>query len=273
MFGPVEVDEPEIPFEGTADDPQPEEDGAGELVPLQGELVSMFGRGGPETALEIVESYADAFKAFVKDHDLTLEMVDGSDYVLSPGWEAGGQLTGVFTEIEATRQLDAGWWARAFAHRPATGERWTSREAVCLRTEMGKRWKSESELLAMAQTRAARNALRAAISIIVNAAGFDSAPLEERAASPKQRGMLFAIFAQLEQVKRRGKDGWKDWTTEATLKRYGKRISGLNRAQMSEVIDGMARLQKDLAAGGGEPEAEYEPTTEQEWEEAERIEF
>jgi hypothetical protein len=260
------VEEEEVPFEG-----EPEDDGGGELgrelVP-SGELVSLFGHGGPDQALATVEIYADAFKRFVKDHELTLEMEDGADYVLSPGWEALGQLTGVFAEIEWTEPAPGGWKARAFAHRPSTGERWTSREAVATRAEIGKKYKPDSDLLSMAQTRATRNALRAALSVVVNAAGFDSAPPEERQHSPKQRAMLFAIFQQLEQEQPRGKDGWKDWATNGTLRRFGKRISGLNRQEMTFTIE---RTKQVLEEVRGETDG-YEPT-EAELAEAEGMEF
>jgi hypothetical protein len=256
------VDEEEIPFEGNGES----EGSSREMVPA-GELVSLFGHGGPDQALATVEIYADAFKRFVKEHELTLEMEDGADYVLSPGWEALGQMTGVFAEIEWTEPAPTGWKARAFAHRPSTGERWTSREAVATRAEPGKKFKSDSELLSMAQTRATRNALRAALSVVVNAAGFDSAPPEERAHSPRQRGMLFAIFQQLEQEQPRGKDGWKDWATRGTLSRFGKRISGLNRQEMTFTIERAKQVLAELQGGNG-----YEPT-DAELAEAEGMEF
>lgn len=259
-----EVLEEDVPFEGEIDEP---ETTGRELVPA-GELVSLFGSGGPDAALATVEVYADAFKRFVKEHELTLEMEDGADYVLSPGWEALGQMTGVFAEIEWTEPAPAGWKARAFAHRPSTGERWTSREALATRGEPGKKWKSDSELVAMAQTRAARNALRAALSVVVNAAGFDSAPPEERQHSPRQRGMLFALFAQLEVLQPRGKDGWKDWATNGTLSRFGKRISNLNRQEMTFTIERTKQVLAEMQSDGDG----YEPT-DVELAEAEAMEF
>jgi hypothetical protein len=258
----------DVPFEG---EPEPEQPAGGELVPAAGELVSLFGAGGPDAALATVELYADAFKRFVKDHELTLEMEDGADYVLSPGWEALGQLTGVFAEIEWTEPMQGGWKARAFAHRPSTGERWTSREAMATRAEPGKRYKSDSELVAMAQTRASRNALRAALSVVVNAAGFDSAPPEERAHSPKQRAMLFSLLAQLQAIKPKPKvgneDGWKHWATQGTLSRFGKRISGLNRQEMTVAIERTKQVLAELDGGNG-----WEPS-EDEIAQAEGIEF
>ena len=259
-----ELHEDDIPFE--LDDINQD---AGELAIVETELVSMFGRHGPREAMALVEEYADTFKRFIVDHELTLEMEDGSHYVLAPGWEAGGQLNGVFTEIEWTQPVDGGWKARAYAHRPQTGERWSSREAVCMRSETGKRYKSDSDLIGQAQTRAARNALRASISIIVNAAGFDSAPPEERPASPKQRAALFALLNQLEQIEPRGKDGWKNQVTNWTITKFGVRISGLNRGQMGSVIDGM---QQRLDQHGGEEYDSYDPSPE-ERAEAEGIEF
>jgi hypothetical protein len=270
----AEDEEEDIPFvvDDTDDEAGdgPQEPPGGELVPT-GELVSLYGRGGPEAALGTLERYADAIKQFVVEHDLTLEMEDGTRYVLSTGWEADGQLHGVFTEIEWTQEIADGWKARAYAHRPATGERWTSREAVATRKEQGKRYKPDTDLIGLAQTRAARNALKAALSITITAAGFDAAPPEERRHSPKQRAMLFALFAQLEQVRPRGKvtgdtgrqeDGWKVWATKGTLATYGKRISELNRQEMGWTIDRVQQVYDDLSSngGGGDPGEASFPT-------------
>ena len=235
----------DVPFEEPEQPAEPAEASAGELVAVDADVVSLFGPGGVEVALARVERYADALKAFVKEHELTLEMEDGSDYVLTPGWEALGQMLGIFAAVEQTERVEGGWKARAFAHR--FGERLTAREAICLRAEFGKERKPEMELHAMAQTRACRNALKAALNIVVNAAGFDTAPPEERPATPRQRAMLFAILNRLERLYPRGRGGWKAWTTDATMRRYGKRISGLNRRQMGTVIDGMGKLAGDLA--------------------------
>ena len=266
------LDEEDIPF--TVDEDEEPEPIASmpstELVPT--ELVSVFGRGGPEQALAAVESYATAMRSFITAHDLALEMEDGSLYVTAPGVEATGQLTGWFAEVEWTERIEGGWKARAYAHQPVTGRRSASREAVCTRSEKGKKWKSESDLLSLAQTRACRKALGATLSIIWNAAGYESAAPEEKPHTPKQRAMLFALLAQLQTVKPKRKvdneDGWKHWTSQGTLGRYGKRISGLNRAEMTEVIERVKQVHDDLTANGNG----HEPTAE-ELAEAEAIEF
>jgi hypothetical protein len=268
------VDEEDIPF-AVEEDEEPEpivSVPSTELVPT-GELVSVFGRGGPEQALAAVEAYATAMRNFITAHDLALEMEDGSLYVTAPGVEATGQLTGWFAEVEWTERVEGGWKARAYAHQPGTGRRSASREAVCTRSEKGKQWKSESDLLSLAQTRACRKALGATLSIIWNAAGYESAAPEEKPHTPKQRAMLFALLAQLQTVKAKRKvgneDGWKHWASQGTLARYGKRISGLNRAEMTEAIERVKQVHEALTSNGDDG---YEPSSD-ELAEAEAIEF
>jgi hypothetical protein len=267
------LDEEDIPFEADDDEPEPIASvPSTELVPT-GELVSVFGRGGPEQALAAVESYATAMRNFITAHDLALEMEDGSLYVTAPGVEATGQLTGWFAEVEWTERIEGGWKARAYAHQPATGRRSASREAVCTRSEKGKKWKSESDLLSLAQTRACRKALGATLSIIWNAAGYESAAPEEKPHTPKQRAMLFALLAQLQTIKPKRKvdneDGWKHWASQGTLARYGKRISGLNRAEMTEAIERVKQVHEDLTSNGDNG---YVPSAD-DLAEAEAIEF
>lgn len=268
-----EVLEEDIPFD-VDDEPEPEAaETSTELVPAGGQLVNLFGSGGPEEALEAVEKYADAFRKFITEHDLALEMEDGSLYVTAPGVEAGGQMTGWFTEIEMTEQIEGGWKARAYAHQPLTGRRGASREAICMRAEKGKTWKPENDLLSQAQTRACRKALTATLSIIWNAAGYDAAAPEDKPHTPKQRAMLFAIFNQLQTVKPKPKvgkeDGWKHWATQGTLARFGKRISGLNRGEMTWTIERVKQLHEELSSNG---DGDYEPS-EEELRDAEGIEF
>lgn len=258
-----EIIDGDIPFEGT-DNPKPGTD----ISPISAP-VSLFGMVDANDALVHVEQYANALKEFVKAHDLTLEMEDGTDYLTLPAWEALGQMIGVFAEVEWTEQLVGGWKARAVAHT-RSGERLTAREGICMKAEMGRNYKPEFDLHGMAQTRACRNALKAALSIVVNAAGYDTTDPAEKAMSPKQRAMLFKMFERLEKYKPRGKNGWKDWTTNATQKKYGKRISGLNRGEASEVIDGMAKLLDKYKSG--EAREDFQPTSD-ELNEAQTIEF
>lgn len=235
------VDEDEIPFEGADDKP-------GELVVANNgnDIVTLFGTGGPEMVLAKVEQYATAIKDFIVAHDLALEMEDGTQYPVAEAWEGLGQMMGVYAVVESTEQLQGGWKARAFTHRH--GERLTAREAVCMRAEPGKNYDSESAIQGMAETRACRKALKSALNLVVNAAGYTT-PADEKSMSPKSRAMLFACLTRIEQLKPRGgknASGWKDWVTAATMKRYGKRISGLNQREANEVITGMLRLEEEL---------------------------
>lgn len=258
------IDETDIPFEGPNESATP----GTALAPIDAPI-SLFGMVDANDALTHVEAYANVLKDFVKAHDLTLEMEDGTDYLTLPAWEALGQMIGVFAEVEWTEQIQGGWKARAVAHT-RSGERLTAREGICMKSEMGRNYKPEFDLHGMAQTRACRNALKAALSIVVNAAGYDTTDPAEKPMSPKQRAMLFKTFERLEKHKPRGKNGWKEWTTAATLKKYGKRISGLNRAEASEVIDGMVKLLDKYLSG--EVGADFQPTA-SELEEAQKIEF
>lgn len=270
-----EILEPDIPFE--LEDEQPDDPAAEpstDLAVPSSQLVGLFGQSGPRETFQAIEMYATELREFLDQHDLALEMEDGSLYVTAPGVEAGGQLTGWFAEVDWTEQIPNGWKARAHAQQPDTGRRGGSREAVALRTEPGKKWKSESDLQSLAQTRACRKALNATIGIIWNAAGYDADP-EEKPANPKQRALLFVLFEQLGQLDGPGKEWWKDWATRGSLSRFGKRISGLSRGEMTWLIERMKReLEERSRVDEDEPYDGdgYEPT-EEEIAEAEAIEF
>lgn len=272
------VDDEDIPFETeNGDEPSAGAEPSTALDIVDGDLVSVVGAVGLEEALERVEQYATALTDFVKAHELTLEMEDGTPYLLSPAWEALGQLTGYYALVEWTKPIQNGWEARAIVHKPSTTDAaelltYTARHGICTRAEFGRDRKPEHELHAMAQTRACRNALRACLSIIPNSAGFDSTPMEERPASPRQRAMLFAILNRMNRLQPRGRDGWKNEVTKRTEKQFGKRISGLTREQMRRVIERMQQEADELA---GTPKAErssFEPS-EAEIADAERIAF
>jgi len=264
-----EVLDEDIPFE--VDGELAEEAGPSEALELRtAPLVSMFGPGGPEETIAAIERYAQAMRRFITDHDLALEMEDGSLYVTAPGVEAGGQMLGWFSVVDTTEQITGGFKARAHAYQPDTGRTGAARDAVATRSERGKAYKTDSDLISLAQTRACRKALNATLSIIFDAAGYDAADPSEKPHTPKQRAMLFALFAQLDQVKRKGKDGWKDWATQGTLARFGKRISGLNRAEMTETIERVKQVHEELT---GSPNGDGPDPTVDDFAEAEGIEF
>jgi hypothetical protein len=252
------IEDEDIPFVLDDDDAPPAAGTDLELAP-RAALVNLFGEGDVDVALAYVEMYATRLLAFVQAHDLTLEMEDGTPWLLSPGWAGLGQLTGTFAKIVHTEQIAGGWKASAIAVR--RGDELASHDAVCLRAERGKNYMSDNELLQTAQTRARRGALKDCLSIIVDAAGIDSTPLDERKASPRQIAALMVVLEKLSRTKasKRTKAQWKDWTTEKTLARYGKRISGLTAGEWRQVIDGMQRKLDDAEAASADPEEKFEP--------------
>ena len=76
---PGDAVEEDIPFEGPE---EPSTAVALEVRPAGG--LGLFGTGGPAEQLVLVEQAATELKRFVVDHDLTLEMEDGTDYLKRP---------------------------------------------------------------------------------------------------------------------------------------------------------------------------------------------
>lgn len=215
-----------------------------DLVPTSSRPVGLFGAVDAERALALVEEHATALKRFVLEHDLALEMETG-EWVTLPGWEALGAWLGVFAVVDPDTvvQIEGGWRAYARAVTRA-GEVVGGEVGLCLRSEDGKRYAPEHDLCATAQARARRNALRSALSVVVSAAGFDTVDPAEKPITPRQRAKLFALLRQLSTLDDRGRSEkeLKEWVTQGTLTRFGKRISGLTRGEAKRVIDGVQRL-------------------------------
>lgn len=254
---------------------EPDQNGSGDLVHVpQGQPLGLFGNLDPTTALQEVERHATALKKFVTEHDLALEMEDG-EWVTLPGWEALGTWLGVFSVVDAAsvEQIQGGWKAYARAITRA-GEVVGGAVGICLRAEVGKQYAPESDICSMAQARARRNALRGALSIVVNAAGFDTQLPDEKPMTPRQRAKLFAMLKQYAKVDEKGRTDkqLKDWITDGTLRRYGKRISGLNRGEAKKVIDGVQAM-LDMKMPKEETDGTvFEPSPQAEAE-AERLDF
>lgn len=231
------------------------------------QIVSVFGTADVQMTLEKLTEFANQIQAFMKEHDLTLEMEDGSDYPLAEAWEGLGQMMGVYAEAEGLKRDGDGWVAKAFAHM--NGRRLTARYGFCSRSEPGKKWKAEHDILAQAQTRACRNALKAALNIVMNAAGYDGGDPDNKAMTPKQRANIFALLKQIDTFEGKGEKAQKDWLTNATLRRFGDRISGLNRLQAAQVISGLEGKVQTLETGDPET-SEWVP---EDFEDAEAIDL
>jgi hypothetical protein len=119
-----------------------------------------------------------------------------------PTWQLLGQSFGI-TAITAGDPVEVKpgtWQARGEAY-PVGASRDTqpigAAVALCSRSEPGKKYKSDHDLAATAQTRAQRNALRSALGAILIAAGFEIAD-PEGPATKEQVGLLWQLARELE---------------------------------------------------------------------------
>lgn len=206
-------------------------------------LSQIVGTGDTRALLEQVEanvrSIIDVARArgFVRHYGESQQEFYGE-----PAWALLGMTYGLVPFIEWTRPVDNGWEARAVL-RTRDGQEVASAEAMCTRTEPGRRNASDHTLRAMAQTRARRNALRSALGAALVLAGFDFAD-PEAPATPAQVGLLHQLEREL------------GWSPEE-----GHRAAGvgsykeLTREQAAELIDAWTAL-RDSAGRVGPVEGE-----------------
>lgn len=152
-----------------------------------------------------------------------------SDFYGVPAWQLLGMTYGVSPIIEWVKPIDGGFHARAVA-QTRDGSIVGAAEALCLRKEPGKQYKSDHDIAAMAQSRAQRNALRSALGAALVLAGFDFPDPESPATNP-QIGMLHQLEREL---------GWthEEGHTCAGVDSY----KDLTREQAAEVIDHWQQL-------------------------------
>lgn len=162
----MKTKEKEAPPQGTGNAPA--------LIPKK-ELVL---EGDPEAQLAFATKAANALMKVVKP-----KKINGKDYMMFGGWQTLGRFFGSTVGVEWTKPIlnekgaVVGYEARAEVLQ--NGQRISSAEASCLRTERNWTSKDEFSLKSMAQTRAAAKALRNAFGWVAELAGLESTPAEE----------------------------------------------------------------------------------------------
>lgn len=134
--------------------------------------------GDPEKQLEFAKKAANALMKVVKP-----VKIGGKDYLQFGGWQTLARFFGATVGVEWTKPiLDkdnkvVGFEARAEVLQ--RGEKISSAEASCLRSERNWNTREEFALKSMAQTRASAKALRNAFGWVAELAGLESTPAEE----------------------------------------------------------------------------------------------
>ena len=197
-------------------------------------------------------------RGFVTDYDLKDRegnVVAQRAFFHLPTWQLLAQAWGLtaFTEGEP-EEIKPGTWRAAAVTQVIEDGRVVGRAvAFCSRAEPGKKFKTDHELAATAQSRAMRNAIRSTLGSLLIAAGVDF-PDPDAPATKEQVGMLHQLEREL---------GWthEQGHQEAGVSSYKQ----LTREQASELIDRWQQLRAqqggvgDMAVSGaaaetGEPE-------------------
>src|SRR3990167_2249264 len=157
---------------------EPKQETAPAIVPRK-ELIL---EGDPETQLEFAKKAATALMKVVESKPKKV-IINGKQYLEYGSWQTLARFFGATAGVEWTKPilnqkgLVVGYEARAEVLQ--RGERISSAEASCLRTERNWASRDEFALKSMAQTRAAAKALRNAFGWVAELAGYQSAPAEE----------------------------------------------------------------------------------------------
>ena len=219
----------------------------------QGDALStILGTGDTRSALAQVERNVRDIIAVCRDRGFITHYVNEnrktgevreSDFYGFPAWQLLGLTYGVSPIVEWVKAIDGGFQARAVA-QTRDGGIVGAAEALCLRKEPGKQYKSDHDLAAMAQSRAQRNALRGALGAALVLAGFDF-PDPEAPATKAQKGLLHQLERELGLTHEQGH-------VEAGVDSY----SDLTREQAAEVIDRWQRAEQESAGVAGESSGE-----------------
>jgi len=206
-------------------------------------LSTILGTGDTRSALAQVERNVKDIIDVCRDRGfITTFNREGkvSEFYGFPAWQLLSMTYGVTPIVEWTKPVDGGYMARAVA-QTRDGTIVGAAEALCLRKEPKKQSSTDHTLMALAQTRAQRNALRSAFGAALVLAGFDFPDPQAPATNP-QVGMLHQFERDL---------GWThdEGHAEAGVDSY----KDLTREQAAEVIDRWQAI-KDAR-----PESRYLP--------------
>ena len=201
-------------------------------------LSTILGTGDTRSALAQVERNVKDIIEVCRDRGFITQFNrEGkvSEFYGFPAWQLLSMTYGVTPIVEWTKPVDGGYMARAVA-QTRDGTIVGAAEALCLRKEPKKQSSTDHTLMALAQTRAQRNALRSAFGAALVLAGFDFADPDAPATNP-QVGILHQLEGDL---------GWThdEGHAEAGVDSYKQ----LTRERAAELIDQWQSL-KDARPG------------------------
>ncbi len=205
-------------------------------------LSTILGTGDTRAALAVVERNVNDIIDVARERGfITTFENEGKkrEFYGYPAWQLLAMTYGVTPIVEWTKPVDGGYMARAVA-QTRDGGIVGSAEAICLRSEPRKQRATDHTLLAMAETRAQRNALRSAFGAALVLAGFDF-PDPNAPATTDQIGVLHQLEREI------------GWTHEQGHIEAGDVASykELTREEASELIDRWTVLRD--SAGRPEP--------------------
>lgn len=159
-----------------------------DLVPVEGQIVTIFGTDDPDLILQEAAKRAERLKNIVKEQGL-VQRIGKSDHIQLEGWSALGNFFGVYAVPDPSpRELYEdlgrgpeliGFEAYVRAVRMADGAVVGAATARCTKKEKNWKDKDDYQLESMAQTRASGKALRGPLSFIMVLAGYKPTPAEE----------------------------------------------------------------------------------------------
>lgn len=173
-------------------------EGAGALVPVG--PTNLLGITEPDAYLEHVQRIANQLVQIVDQQQL-YTMIGGSKHIEVKAWTYLGSMLGVFASIVDEpsfvkgREGSGGGWKATAEARTLGGALVGRATALCMRDERNWRDADEHDVMAMAQTRAIRNALRHPLGFIVQMAGFEIP--EDKPRSSEANARFHALLSDL----------------------------------------------------------------------------
>ena len=175
-----------------------------DAVVEHGTQVTLFGTDDPSLVIERASAIATALADVIKKQGLAT-MIQGKSHVRVEGWTVLGSMIGVFPVLESCEAIEIdgidGFVATVNA-QTMNGNVIGKATAYCMRSE--NRWRNADTyaVASMAQTRATSKALRIPLGFIMQIAGYETTPAEERDLEPpkpkatgKQVKTLQAVLA------------------------------------------------------------------------------
>lgn len=215
-------------------------------------LERVIGSGNVRESLAIMEQNVKDVIELCRDRqfvtkydrkDKSGRVTGQADFYHLPAWQLLASTYGLVPYVVWSREIGSdGYEARAEVRIVANGQPVGAAEAMCTKRENGKKYASDHDLRAMAQSRAQRNALRSVLGAALVMAGFDFADPE----APATKDQVRAIWTLA------GKQGYEHDTVHEML--GVESVKDLTREEAAEVIDRWSVLvdDEDAPVSGGE---------------------